>query len=82
MTNIPRDAGFYWSSIHAGDMRRKRGIGIDTVITTLEEGEIRNSHKKTCRVFVKDFETLKKPVHVVADVETGEIVTIAWHTND
>lgn len=75
--DVPRNAEHYWPSIHAKDQRRYRGIDWPDVSATLQHGTVKNSHEEDCKLFVRDC-GYARPVGVVANVETGEIVTIEY----
>ena len=81
MSSVPRDAGYYHPTGHAKQRRKYRDIDWEFVALTIEEGEVRKSHKTNCRVFRKEFQTVD-PVKVIANIETGEIVTVCWDYNN
>jgi len=78
MSDVPREPEFYHPTTHAGQQRKDRGIEWVQVSKTLADGRVKTSHKKCCRLFIREFEGLDKPVGVVADVTNGEIVTVEW----
>lgn len=77
MSSVPRDPEHYHPTIHAKDQRRHRGIDWLDVSEAIQEGEIRNSHEPECKLFVHECGHAH-PVGVVANVETGEIVTVEF----
>lgn len=78
MADVPRDAEAYYPSEHAILRKRKRGIKWDWVSNTLESGRVHPSHKPDCRVFMDYIAERGELLKVIANVEEGEIVTVAW----
>jgi len=76
--SVPREPKHYFPSVHAIDRAKARGIDWDIVSKTIQEGEIKKSHKDGCRLFVKDYQHTDNPVGVVANIESGEILTVQW----
>lgn len=76
--SVPREPKHYFPSVHAIDRAKARGIDWDIVSKTIQDGEIKKSHKDGCRLFVKDYQHTDNPVGVVANIETGEILTVQW----
>lgn len=76
--NVPRDTDHYWPSIHASQQRKHRNIEWIVVAETIKHGEIKKSHKDDCCLFVHDLRDTDEPVGVVANYETGEILTVEW----
>ncbi|MDL0133570.1 DUF4258 domain-containing protein [Halobacterium salinarum] len=79
--SIPRDPSHYQLTIHAKQRRRERDIPLDAIAATIEEGEVRRTHKSGSRLFVSDVEGCDEPLGVVADVTDGDIQTVCWRTS-
>jgi len=79
--NIPRDTEFYELTTHGWNKAKQRNISGTYIKKTIKEGHVQeaNGGYPTMR-FLKDFERLEKPIGVVANVETGEIVTVFHNT--
>lgn len=77
---IPRNASFYFPTIHAKQQRKWRDITWEKVSSTIELGEIDQEHPDAV-LFVKDFGD-EYPVGVVANPKSGEIITIEWRHKD
>lgn len=73
---IPRDASHYRLSVHAGQQRVDRDIPKAAIADTLETGSIRQTHRPNVRMFTKQYPGDEWPVAVVADVVSGEILTV------
>lgn len=76
--SVPREPKHYFPSVHAIDRAKARGIDWDIVSKTIQDGEIKKSHKDGCRLFVRDYQHTDNPVGVVANIESGEILTVQW----
>jgi len=76
--SVPREPDHYHPTVHAVDRAKSRGIDWDIVSKTIQGGEIKKSHKDGCRLFVKDYQHTDNPVGVVANIESGEILTVQW----
>lgn len=46
--------------------------------STIINGEIRQSHKENCVLFVQEFWFANNPVGIVANHVDGEILTVEW----
>lgn len=68
----PRDPSFYSPTIHAGQQAKDRGIEWGRVASVIEGGEVRETHKPDCVLFVGE------TVRVVADETNGDIVTVTY----
>jgi len=79
--SISRDPSDYEPTNHALQRAKYRGIDLELVAETIEDGECYPSHKEDCRVFKRDFVHTEQPVHVVANVETQSVITAAWDYN-
>ena len=79
---ISRDPSDYRPRDHVFDRANYRGIDLELVGKTISEGEVYPSHKSECRVFKRDYSFTDRPVRVVANVETGEVITVAWEYTD
>lgn len=75
---VPRNPEEYHPTVHAVDRAKSRGIDWVLVSKTIQEGEVKRSHKDGCRLFINDYHHTDDPVGVVANVESGEIVTVQW----
>ena len=78
MTEISRNPEDYRPTTHAGQQAKHRDIDWQHVAETIREGDIKNSHKENCVLFVKEFISKDKPVGVVANVEDGAIITVEY----
>lgn len=78
MSDIPRDPSAYHPTVHCIDRHKKRGIDLPDIAATIQTGEIKDSHEPGCSLFVKEFEYYPKPIGVVANTQTGEIVTVEY----
>jgi len=79
VTKIPREPDYYWPSTHAKQRRRDRGIQWEWVAHTIENGRVHPSVQDDCRVIMERIEDKNELLQVVANVESGEIVTVAWY---
>jgi hypothetical protein len=75
---MSREPSDYTASLHAKQQRKWRDIEGWQVAKTIKEGEIRNSHKKYCKLFIKDFDGYEQPVGVVVNAMQGKVITIEW----
>jgi len=75
---ISRNPEDYYPSEHAYAQAKKRGIDLPLVASTIQDGEIKNSHKENCKLFVEEFHFTDRPVYCVANINDGEIITIGW----
>lgn len=78
MADVPRDPEYYFPSEHCVLRRKRRGIQWKWVSNTLENGRVHPSHEQDCRVFMDYIESEGELLKVIANVENGEIVTVAW----
>jgi len=78
MSEIPRNPEHYTLTLHAKQQRRHRDIHLQYIEETIKDGEIKNSHKKNCVLFVRDFISKDDPVGVVVDYTTGDILTVEY----
>lgn len=76
--DISRDPGDYHMSYHATGRANYRHIDYEMVCETIRDGEIKNSHKENCCLFIKELWYTENPVGVVANYEDGEILTVEW----
>lgn len=58
--------------------KRDRNIDRDMIESTIINGEIRQSHKENCVLFVQEFWFANNPVGIVANHVDGEILTVEW----
>jgi len=79
MTNIPRDAGFYYPSEHAVIRKRDRNISWEIVSQTIETGEISEANGETRKTFTKWIADEGDILCVVACIKTGNIDTMFWY---
>jgi len=70
---VSRDPSEYRPTIHAGQRAKERGINWDRVADAIDGGEVRQTHRRGCRLFVDD------GVGVVVDVADREILTVGWY---
>ena len=75
---ISRDPSDYRPRDHALQRAKYRGIDLKLVSETIEQGEVYSSHKPNCRVFKQEFVHTDRPVRVVCDVTSTEVITVAW----
>ena len=80
--SVPRDPSFYYPSEHCVVRKKERDIEWSWVSETLCEGRVHPSMKESCRVFMDDVCERRPMLKVVANVECGEIVTVAWDNTD
>jgi len=81
MTNIPRDAGFYYPTTHTVDRAKTRDIDMELIATTIEDGYVQPAKgNKNLHRFIKEYAWLEHPIGVVANIKTGEIVTVFKNT--
>lgn len=78
MTDISRNPEDYSPTTHAGQQAKHRNIHWDYVAEAIREGEIQQSHKEDCVIFVREFVSKDDPVGVVANVENGAIITVEY----
>jgi len=78
MSEIPRDPEFYHPSDHAVQQAKYRNIDWVDVAKTIQEGEIKATHKDNCHLFIKEFHYTDKPVGVVANTKQGKIITVEF----
>ena len=76
MTDVSRNPRDYHPTVHAIDRAKTRGISFEVVAETIREGEVRPSHKDGCVLFVREFLDKNKPIGVVANRESGEVITV------
>lgn len=74
---VERDPGYYFPSDHAVNRAKERGIDWPLVASTIKDGEVVESHKDGCYLFIEEFEFVDDPVGVVA-AESGKILTVEW----
>jgi len=79
VTEIPREPGYYYPSDHAVIRKRDRGIQWGWVAHTIENGRAHPSVQDDCRVIMERIDQADELLQVVANVESGEIVTVAWY---
>lgn len=77
-TDVPRDPGAYRLSIHANQRRLDRDIPKPAVATTIEDGEVKSTHRSECRLFEREVPGDARKLGVVANVHDGEILTVMW----
>ena len=82
MSTTRRDPSRYHPTVHAGQQAKDRDIDWELVADAIETGTIRDTHGRHCRQFVYNSEDIEQPVYVVANVESGDIVTVAWMNDD
>jgi len=75
---VSRNPEDYHPTTHAVDRAKTRCIDWPIVASTIKDGELKNSHKDGCKLFVDEFEFLDNPVGVVANVDSGEILTVEF----
>ena len=75
---VSRNPEDYYPSQHACQRAKYRNIDWPLVASTIKDGEVRNSHKDGCKVFVEDYHFTDDPVGVVVDITSGEIITVQW----
>jgi hypothetical protein len=78
---VSRDPEDYTCSTHAKQNRKWRNIKWWQVSEAIKSGEIRDSHKKYCKLFVKDLDGYENPVGVVVNAVQGKVITIEWRRN-
>lgn len=78
MSEIPRDPSHYSLSTHAHQQARWREIDYRLIADTIKDGNIKNSHKDNCKLFIREYEFAQHPVAVVANYEMGVIITVEW----
>jgi hypothetical protein len=75
---VSRDPNDYYKSVHAFQQSKDRNIKNEEIAQTIANGEIKDSHKEGCKLFVNDYWYTDNPVGVVADIESGKIITVEW----
>jgi len=78
MNEVPRDVSNYYLTLHAKQQRRHRNITLEYVRETIRNGEIRQSAKRNCVLFVQEFVSKDHPVAIVANYRDGAIITIEY----
>jgi len=78
MSEIPRNPGEYEPTTHAGQQAKHRNIDWQYVAETIKEGEIEDSLKENCVVFVREFISKDDPVGVVVNHVDGVIITVEY----
>jgi len=76
--NVSRQPKSYQPTTHAGQQAKHRDIGWQYVAETIKEGEITDSHKDDCVVFVREFISKEKPIGVVVNHVDGVIITVEY----
>lgn len=76
--DISRDVGHYSLTIHARQQMKYRNIDELMIAETIENGEIRNSHKEDSCLFIHEFWFADEPVAVIANYLDGDIQTVEW----
>jgi len=76
--SVPREPDHYHPTTHCIDRVKQRDINWEFVSQTIQHGTVKNSHREGCKLFIQDFQGLSDPVGVVANVETGHILTVEW----
>ena len=82
MSTTRRDPSRYHPTVHAGQQAKDRDIDWELVADAIETGTIRDAPGRHCRQFVYNPEDLDEAIYVVANVESGEILTVAWGHDD
>lgn len=77
MDSISRNPSDFSPTTHAKQQRKHRNIDWDAVADAIQEGEVKQSHKDDCVIFVHDC-GYTDPVGVVANVVEGAILTIEF----
>jgi len=79
--NIPRDTEFYELTTHGWNKAKQRNISGEYIRKTIQEGHVQEAGGgyPTMR-FLNEFIELDEPIGLVANVETGEVVTVFWNT--
>jgi len=78
---ISRNPDDYYPSDHATIRAKERGIDWPVVVNVIEQGEIKDSHKEDCVLFVDEYSFTPDPVGVVADYTDGEIITVEYRND-
>jgi hypothetical protein len=75
---VSRDPEDYTPTMHSRQQQKWRDIEGWQVAKTIKEGEIRDSHKKYCKLFIKELDGYENPVGVVVNAVQGKVITIEW----
>lgn len=78
MSSVPREPKHYFPSVHAIQRSKDRKITWEETAETIQTGDIVDSHKENCKLFIKHFDYYEKPVGVVASITSGEIITVEF----
>jgi len=78
LEDVSRKPDYYRPTTHCKQQRKHRGIDWSTVVKTITDGIVKNSHKENCCLFVRDFHYTDKPVGVVVNYVEGVILTVEF----
>jgi len=77
---IPRDTDHYELTTHGWNKAKQRNISGDYIKRTIRNGWVEVSARgEPCYRFIHDFGG-EKSVGVIANIQTGEILTVFWNT--
>ena len=80
--NIPRDPEHYWPTDHAVIRAKRRSIDTELFAEIITDGVTqlaKNGHPQ--HRFIKEFEHYEEPIALVANVESGAVVTTFYYTD-
>lgn len=82
MSSVSRDPSQYHPTEHAVLRRRKRGFEWDWVSKTIQEGFLHDHLERSTICFEYQAKRWRYPLKVIANPETGDIVTVRWDKDD
>lgn len=81
-TEISRDPSDYRPRNHDLQRAKYRGIDLELVSETIEQGSVFDSYKPNCKIFKQNFVHTDHPVRVVVNHESQHVITVAWEYED
>jgi len=72
---ISRNPSDYSPTTHAKQRVRYRGIAWADISETIRTGDLVQSHKDDCWLFIQRFEQYDHPIKVVVDVNNSVVIT-------
>jgi len=79
--NISRDTDNYELTVHSFNRAKQRNIEAEYIKETIQDGYVQEAKKGYPNMrFLKEFIELDDPIGVVANVKTGEIITVYHNT--
>jgi len=75
---VSRDPADYSPTIHALQRSKFRGIEMCHVAECIENGNLQESKRPGCKLFILDHAAYSQPIYCVADIDAGEVVTVGY----